>query len=66
MEKSPRIPLEKQFSIKTFEDQVDEMSHEQAQQMLKELYTSMIIKEETYKELIRHNWGLEPLPKSDE
>jgi hypothetical protein len=36
------------------------MSHEQAQQFLVQLYRQMMMREETYKNLLKHQWGIEP------
>ena len=54
------LSLEQQFSIRSFETQVEHMSHEQAQQFLVQLYRQMMMREETYKNLLKHQWGLEP------
>lgn len=55
-----RLSLEQQFNIRSFETQVHRMSREQAQDFLVKLYEQMIIRENMYKEFIRHEWGLEP------
>ncbi|CCH66858.1 Phycobilisome degradation protein NblA [Richelia intracellularis HH01] len=36
------------------------MSHEQAKDFLIKLYEQMLIREATYQELLRHEWGLDP------
>lgn len=56
------LSLEQQFSIRSFETQVQQMSHEQAQDFLVKLYQQMIMREATYKELLKHQWGLESGP----
>lgn len=53
-----QLTMEQQFSIRSFETQVEQMSREQAQDMLIKLYKQMIYKEATYKHLLKHNWGL--------
>ena len=53
------LSLEQQFSIRSFETQVQQMSHEQAQDFLVKLYQQMVMREATYKELIKHQWGIE-------
>lgn len=53
------LSLEQQFSIRSFETQVQKMSHEQAQDFLVKLYHQMVMREATYKELLKHQWGLE-------
>ncbi|MBD1922926.1 NblA/ycf18 family protein [Microcoleus sp. FACHB-831] len=54
------LSLEQQFSIRSFETQVQNMSREQAQDFLVKLYEQMVMREATYKHLLKHQWGLEP------
>ena len=56
------LSLEQQFSIRSFETQVQSMSHEQAQDFLVKLYQQMVMREATYKELLKHHWGMEQSP----
>lgn len=56
----PELSLEQQFSICSFKTQVEKMSHEQAQNFLVQLYEQMMVREATYKHLLKHQWGLEP------
>lgn len=53
------LSIEQQFSIRSFETQVEKMSLEQAQQFLVQLYKQMMMREATYKHLLKHQWGLE-------
>ncbi len=53
------LSLEQQFSIRSFETQVQQMSHEQAQDFLIKLYEQMIVRENMYKSFIKHQWGLD-------
>jgi hypothetical protein len=55
-----QLSLEQQFSLRSFETQVANMSREQAQDFLVKLYEQMIVRENMYKEFIKHQWGLEP------
>ncbi|MEH2286431.1 NblA/ycf18 family protein [Nostoc sp.] len=48
------LSLEQEFSLRTFADQVQQMSREQAQEFLLMLYKQMIIRETTYQELLKH------------
>ncbi|CCH65269.1 Phycobilisome degradation protein NblA [Richelia intracellularis HM01] len=57
---NPKLSLEQQFSISSFAVQVQQMSHEQAKDFLIKLYEQMLIREATYQELLRHEWGLDP------
>lgn len=62
MSQPVELSLEQQFSIRSFETQVQQMSREQAQEFLVKLYEQMIMKENMYKAFIKHSWGLEPSP----
>ena len=53
------LSLEQQFNIRSFETQVEQMSHEQAQDFFFLLYRQMVMREATYKELLKHHWGIE-------
>lgn len=54
------LTLEQKFSIRSFETQVEKMSREQAQKFLVKLYEQMMIRENLYKQFLKHEWGLEP------
>jgi hypothetical protein len=58
MNEPAQLTLEQQFNLRSFESQVEKMSREQAQHFLKGLYAQMLIREATYKQLIRHEWGI--------
>ncbi|MBV8884496.1 MAG: NblA/ycf18 family protein [Chroococcidiopsidaceae cyanobacterium CP_BM_RX_35] len=58
MSGSIKLSPEQEFSIKSFELQVQKMSLEQAKEFLVKLYQHMVISEVTYKELLQHQWGL--------
>jgi hypothetical protein len=60
MSEPVQLSLEQQFSLRSFETQVANMSREQAQDFLVKLYEQMIVRENMYKEFIKHQWGLEP------
>jgi hypothetical protein len=59
MSKSFGLSLEQQFNIRSFEHQVRGMSHEQAQEFLVNLYRQMVLQENSYKNLLKHQWGIE-------
>ncbi|MBW4505481.1 MAG: NblA/ycf18 family protein [Scytonematopsis contorta HA4267-MV1] len=59
MDSSINLSLEQQFSIRSFATQVDQMSQEQAKDFLIKLYEQMVVREATYKELLKHQWGLD-------
>lgn len=59
MSKPIELSLEQQFSIRSFATQVQHMSHEQAQDFLVKLYEQMIVREATYQELLKQQWGID-------
>jgi Phycobilisome degradation protein nblA len=59
------LSLEQQFSLRSFETQVSQMSREQAQQFLMALYEQMMLREATYKQLLKHQWGIESFSYED-
>jgi hypothetical protein len=58
MSQSVPLTLEQQFNIRSFEQQVQGMSREQAQEFLVNLYRQMLVQENMYKEFIKHEWGI--------
>ncbi len=48
-----QLTLEQQFSLRSFESQVEKMSLEQAQHFLVKLYEQMMMRESLYKKLMR-------------
>ena len=59
MNRPMKLSLEQEFSLRTFADQVQQMSREQAQEFLLMLYQQMMIRETTYQELLKHEWKLD-------
>ena len=57
------LSLEQKFSIRSFENQVQKMSREQAQEFLIKLYEQMMMRETMYKEFLKHEWGLGSNPQ---
>lgn len=55
------LSLEQQFSIRSFESQVQRMSHEQAKDFLVKLFEQMMLREAMYKHFLKHEWGIEPV-----
>jgi hypothetical protein len=51
MDQSIGLSLEQKFSLRSFETQVERMSHEQAQDFLVKLYEQMMLRETMYKVL---------------
>jgi hypothetical protein len=52
------LSLEQKFSLRSFETQVERMSHEQAQDFLVKLYEQMMLRETLYKHFLKHEWGI--------
>ncbi|HEY9909402.1 MAG TPA: NblA/ycf18 family protein [Thermosynechococcaceae cyanobacterium] len=63
MSQPVELTLEQQFSIRSFETQVQQMSREQAQDFLVKLYEQMVMRENMYKHFLKHQWGLESGPQ---
>lgn len=53
------LSLEQQFNIRSFESQVKKMSQEQAQDFLIQMYHEMLVRENMYKDVLKHQWGLD-------
>jgi hypothetical protein len=58
MSNSMELSLEQQFSVRSFQTQVQQMSREQAQDFLLKLYQQMLERENMYKDFLKHQWGL--------
>jgi Phycobilisome degradation protein nblA len=54
-----KLSLEQEFNLRSFADQVQYMTLEQAQAFLLKLYEQMLIQEITYKELLKQEWKLD-------
>ncbi|MFE4107489.1 NblA/ycf18 family protein [Almyronema epifaneia] len=63
MHESNKLSLEQEFSLRSFETQVQRMSREQAQQFLVKLYEQMMMRETLYKSFLKQEWGIEPSPE---
>ena len=62
------LSLEQQFDVRSFNQQVQGLSREQAIALLNDLYVQMKHKDAYYQSLLKHSWGIgEPpqLPKID-
>jgi Phycobilisome degradation protein nblA len=51
--------LEQQFNLRAFSEQVKDLSREQAQDYLVDLYRQMIVKESLYKQIMKQQLGFE-------
>lgn len=59
-----KLSLEQEFNLRSFADQVQYMSREQAQEFLVNLYRQMMMKETMYKQFLKHEWGLDSDPQA--
>ncbi len=65
MKDSEQLSLEQKFDLRTFADQVQTLSVEEAQGLSIELYRRMMLKDNLYQELLQDYWGISsPIPMS--
>ncbi len=64
MNQSTELSIEQQFSSRVFADYVRQMSREQAIEFLIDLHEHMMHKENMYKSLLEHDWGIGSDPMS--
>lgn len=62
MHQSDGLSLEQQFSLRSFESQVSQMSREQAQDILVKMYEQMMVRESMYQRFLKQQWGLDADP----
>ena len=58
MNQRTKLSLEQEFHLKSFADQVQRMSRQQAQESLIMLYRQMMIRETMYQHFLMHEWNL--------
>lgn len=66
MNQPTELSLEQQFSLRSFETQVEHMSLEQSKHFLIKLFEQMLIREQMYKSLLKHQWQICEPPKVGE
>lgn len=59
MDQPIELTLEQEFSLRSFNDQVQQMSLEQAQNLLILQNRHMMIREKMYQDLLKHEWKLD-------
>lgn len=59
MNETIELTLEQEFDLRRFADQVQGMSHEQAQEFLVVQHRFMMVRETMYKQLLKHEWQLD-------
>ncbi|MBE9156139.1 NblA/ycf18 family protein [Nodosilinea sp. LEGE 06152] len=52
------LPLEQQFELQVFEQQVRSLSQEDAQTLLVQLKESMLYQSTTFREILKTTWGI--------
>jgi hypothetical protein len=52
------LNIDQQFKIAAFKQQVSQMSEAQAKEFLVKLHEQMVVREVTYQELLKHQWGI--------
>lgn len=53
------LPLEQQFELRVFEEQVRELSQEDAHDLLVKLRETMLYQAKTFREILKETWGIE-------
>jgi hypothetical protein len=53
------LPLEQQFELQVFEQQVRELSQEDAHTLLVKLRESMLYQAVTFREILKESWGID-------
>lgn len=53
------LSMERQFSIRQFSNQIDEMDLQTARTNLKDLFAHHILQRAHFEQLLRHQWGLD-------
>jgi len=53
-----QLPLEQQFELTVFENQVRQLSQEEAQELLIQLREAMLHQTTTFREILKEAWGI--------
>lgn len=54
-----QLPLEQQFELQVFEQQVERLSHEDAKTLLVQLRESMLHQTTSFREILKNAWGID-------
>ena len=57
-----QLSLEQKLNQRMFADRVKKLSREQAQEHLVYLYKQMMLKDNMYKDLLKHQWNMDSDP----
>jgi hypothetical protein len=58
MDVREQLPLEQQFELKVFEQQIEELSPEDARILLVKLKESMLFQRVSFREILKDAWGI--------
>lgn len=58
MAQDHQLSLEQEFNLRTFTDQVQQMSREQAQEYLITLQRTMMVRDNLYRDILKNSWGI--------
>jgi hypothetical protein len=58
MDNTTELTLEQEFNLRNFENQVQQMNLEQAQEYLVKLYQLMLVQKRVFQELMKREWNL--------
>ena len=64
MDQSTELTMEQEFSLNRFTSQVQNITREQAQELLIEQQRIMMIRDTLFKQLLRTEWNLDPSSNS--
>jgi hypothetical protein len=64
MDQSTELTMEQEFSLNRFTSQVQNITREQAQELLIEQQRIMMIRDTLFKQLLRTEWNLDPTASS--
>jgi len=53
-----QLPLEQQFELRVFEDQIRQLSQEEAHELLIQLRETMLHQTTTFREILKEAWGI--------
>jgi uncharacterized protein YaaW (UPF0174 family) len=53
-----QLPLEQQFELRVFENEVQKLSKEESQELLVKLRESMLYQAESFREILKNTWGI--------
>ena len=58
MSQPTQLTVEQQFHLRKLADQTKALSQQQAQELIVELQRQMMVKDNLYKQMIKHEWGI--------